>query len=103
MKRIVKEENPLFTLRYYGHRSKYGALEKEEILPIYASDLRSAEIGEVFNPTDMTLCGDYEEHETLKIVFKDDRGVCGLFRKEERNEYAEVTGEEKKLVWFELH
>ncbi|MBQ9016827.1 hypothetical protein IJ103_01085 [Candidatus Saccharibacteria bacterium] len=114
MKRIVKIENPLFSL-YSATWNDCGDNE-EANLEIFASDLKSAEIGDIFE-AEPGAWYRYRDHETLKVVFKDEHGVAGLFRKEKYRTEVETDPEDQdancvvvydlesdvKLVWFELH
>lgn len=104
MKKIVKKERPLFRLTNWGSGNRNGQSPQEDVLNIYASDLRNAEVGELFSPENFIACHDLEEHESLEIVSKTDRGVAGIFKRTcVSYSYLEPGQDEKKLVWFELH
>ena len=84
---LVKEE-PLY--HYIGCCPEYG----QEIL-LFANDLKNASIGDEWSCSDQDVFPNrqYEWDVTVKVIYKDERGVALL----ERND------NEPRLLWVELH
>ena len=97
MKTITIMENPIFTVNkpYEG-----------DDLEIYASDLKSAEVGKVWE-TENQDC--YPNRttvwtESFTVVYKDEKGVAVLYRSEEAGDgFNYYQPEEVEIIWVELH
>ena len=97
MKTTTIKENPILTVRkpYDG-----------DDLEIFAADLKSAEVGKVWE-TENQDC--YPNRttvwtESFTVVYKDENGVAVLYRSEEAGDgFNYYQSEDVKLIWVELH
>lgn len=101
MKTNVIAEQPMITLKSQYSDFKGG---EGEVINIFAKDLKAAEIGEEWVADFTNCCGRGNDCESLKVVYKDDRGVAAVYRNwgTTNEDNPEDWEEEPQLLWFEL-
>lgn len=73
-------------------------------LDVRYEDIKSAQVGDIFSVYRDNSCGRGVDEQTLKIVYRDERGAAGLLRRfgttDEPN--PKEWENEPELIWFEF-